>query len=173
VGYANWKEFTPSPSARLRQVQRWRRGDSGGAARPKAKLLFHYLWPLGEHQRQAVDPLFEARPTELHASHRIFLHNCSQETVREVRIRLAGAEVGYEPAITPGRFAEVSWVKHPPIRTGAIAAAAHTKLVYPVRVDFAVERGRKRASLEGEFTMDSSDGWVSFSSEDGQAKEIE
>lgn len=173
VSYGNWRENTQNLAARLRQVQRWRRGASGQPAPKAGPLPFPLLWPIGERQRAKIDPEFAARPTTVQASHRIFLYNCSAETVRSVRILLGGREVAYEPAIAPGKFAEVFWQKNSAVRAGALAAASAERIPYRLHVQFAVAKGTKRANLEGHLTLDASFGWISFTADDGQQKEIE
>jgi hypothetical protein len=172
VAYGNWKDTTPNLRARLRQIQRWR-GGARTPPRPKLKLPFRYLWPLGESQRNVVDPAFAAPRRARRASHRIFLQNCSTETVREIHVRLGGREVGYEPTLGPGGFLELRWTNNPAIRATALEATENEALYFPLAVEFAVRNGRGRASLEGRLTMAASDGWTEFRAIDGQIREIE
>lgn len=172
VGYGYWKDNTPSLAARLRQVQRWRRGSSGPPARRSGPRLFPHLWPMGERQRQKIEPAFEARSTAMEASHRVFLYNCSTETIRDVRVVLGGREVCYDPAIAAGRFVEVYWQKNNAIRTAALAAADTDRIPFRLLVEFAIARGTKQARLDGQLTLDASNGWISFTSPDGQEREL-
>lgn len=173
VAYGNWKDGTPNPLARLRQVQRWRRGSKARPASASLQPLFPYLWPMGEQQRQGMEPEFKARPSVSRGSHRLFLYNCSPEAVRDVRVRVAGQELSYEPAVPPGKFAEVHWIRSDAIRQAALSAAPAQLLRHRLLVEFVVARGTKRARLEGELTLDPGQGWVSFTSRDGRQKEIE
>jgi hypothetical protein len=103
----------------------------------------------------------------------VFLQNFSSETVREVRVNIGGSDVGFEPALVPGGFAELPWFKNDAVRSAALASPAHTELRFPLRVEFAVNKGTKRARLDGELIADSSDGWTSFASSAGDRKDIE
>jgi hypothetical protein len=120
-----------------------------------------------------VDPEFAPSPRRARGSHRIFLHNVSDETVREVRAMLGGQEVSYEPALLAKRFASILWTRNPAIRMAAVNSAPHERLPFPLALEFAVARGTRRARLEGQLILDSDDGWVMFTAEDGQTKEIE
>jgi hypothetical protein len=170
--YGGWKDDTPSSESRLRQIQRWRAGYRSPPL-PVAKLPFRYLWPVGERQRRSIDPSYNAAGRQSGAAHRIFLHNVSDETIREVRVTLGGKEVSYEPALPPKLFAPIMWTRNPAIRTAALASAPHAKLPFRLTAEFAVARGTRRARLEGDLVLDSEDGWISFASGDGQSKEIE
>jgi len=173
ASHGNWTSDTPNLRTRLRQVQRWRTGARGRAGRPRTQPAYTYLWPMGEKQRQAVEPSFPARATSLRASHRLFLRNCSSETVRELRAKLGRTDVDYEPALPPGGFTELHWTRNPAIRDGLLAAADHQILLHPLEVEFAVSNGTKRALLKGELSLDATDGWTSFRASDQSAKEIE
>jgi hypothetical protein len=173
VDYGYWKDNTPVPRARHRQVQRWRTGDKGTVRRSSVRPPFQYVWPVGERQRHALDPEFQPRATGLRASHRIFVHNCSEETLREVRVRLGDREVAYEPAMEPGKLTEIHWVKNDAIRAAALAAVGHERIPHDLQVEFAFSKGLKIGHLEGELTMDATEGWTSFTSGGGVAKEIE
>ncbi|MCI4351500.1 MAG: hypothetical protein L3K15_08325 [Thermoplasmata archaeon] len=172
VVYGGWKDDTPESESRLRQVQRWRSGFRSPGL-PTVHLPFRYLWPVGERQRHALEPGFDPGRARPRASHRVFLQNVSDEIVREVRARLGGKDVSYEPALAPKSFAMVRWTGNPDVRAAAIASGPHVRLPFPFRVEFAVAKGTRRASLDGELVLDSDDGWVSFVSSDGQSKEIE
>jgi hypothetical protein len=170
--YGSWKDDTPTTDSRLRQIQRWRRGYRS-PPRPVARLPFRYLWPIGERQRHAVDPGYVPSPHRARASRRVFLQNVSDETVREVRATLGGQEVSYEPALLAKQFASILWTRNPAIRQAAVASAPHARLPFPLKIEFAVAKGTRRATLEGQLLLDSDDGWVTFTSADGQTKEIE
>jgi hypothetical protein len=171
VAYGNWADDTPELAARLRQVQRWRRGSSG-TTRPAGRQELYHVWPAGEAQRHEIDPAFPLRRPRAPASHRLFLRNCSEETLHEVGVTLAGRAVGYEPALAPGGFTEVHWVRNEAIRAAALEAPAHERLRHPLRVDYAYARGTKRGRFEGVLLLDAMDGWTEFTAKDGEAKEI-
>jgi hypothetical protein len=171
VLYANWRDETPDPRARLRQVQRWRKGDRS-PHRPVATNLFRYVWIVGERQRQELEPEFSGRPTQLRASQRLFIHNCSTKVIQEVHVHLKGKEVAYEPAVQPGKFAEIGWFRNETIRSDLLAAVSHDRIPYSLTVEFAIDEGRRRGNLSGTAVLDASDGWVSFSSSDGQAGDL-
>ena len=172
VVYGHWKDGTPILEARLRQVQRWRKGVRY-PARTRTSLPFRYAWPVGEKQRRALDPTYGAGHPVHRATHRVFLYNCSEETLRELRMLLGGREVGYEPALPPGHFAEVVWTRNPAIRSAALGSAARARIAFPFRAEFAIVRGTRSAGLAGQLLLDTEDGWISFSSSDGQSKELE
>jgi len=173
VAYGNWREDTPNVRARLRQIQRWRTGFRGGGPPARTRLNYTFVWPMGERQRQVVEPAYPAPASPRKASRRIFLYNCSGETVRELRAKLGGAEVAYEPAIKPGAFAELHWTRNLTVRDGLLGATDHQLLHHPLEVDFAVSEGKKRASLKGVLNLDATDGWIAFRSSDNTEKEIE
>lgn len=172
VVYGHWKDDTASLEARLRQVQRWRKGYRN-PPKPPAPSQYRYLWPVGEKQRQAVEPGFVARPSQVRATHRVFLYNCSGEPLREVRARLAGKVAAYEPVIAGGRCAEIDWYRDESIHRDLLASSEHARLRYPLTVEFAVDKGRKSGRLSGELVLDASDGWVSFDAGDGSGRDLE
>lgn len=172
VEYGHWKDDTPTLAARLRQVQRWRKGYRS-PPKPPAPSLYRYVWPVGERQRQELEPTFVARPTRVKASHRLFLYNCSAEPIREVHVKLAGKAAAYEPVIPSGKFAEIDWYKDEAIHRDLIAGTDHGHLRYPLLVQFAVDKGRRSGRLEGELVLDASDGWVGFTAHDGSARDLE
>ena len=172
IAYGDWREGTPNLASRLRQVQRWRRGGQGGAG-PTAHPLFPYLWPMGEQQRQGLEPEFKAHPTIARGSNRLFLYNCSPEAVRDVRVRLDGHELSYEPAVPSGRFAEIHWRRSESVRESAIRGAGGPVRRHRLSVEFVMSKGTRRGRLDGELELDSENGWVGFSSRDGRRKEIE
>jgi len=173
VAYGNWKEDTPNVRARLRQIQRWRTGFRGGGPPARARLSYTFLWPVGERQRQVIEPAYPARTTAPKASRRIFLYNCSGEIVRELRARLGDVEVAYEPAVKPGTFAELHWTRNSTVRNELLAATEHQLLHHALEAEFAVSDGKKRASLKGVLSLDATDGWTGFRSSDRNEKEIE
>ena len=173
VAYGNWKEDTPNVRARLRQIQRWRTGFRGGGQSSRTRLSYAFVWPMGERQRQVLEPSYPARATSPKASRRIFLYNCSGEIVRELRAKLGDVEVAYEPAVKSGAFAELHWTRNPTVRDGLLGATDHQLLHHPLQVEFAVSDGRKRASLKGILSLDATDGWTAFRSSDRTEKEIE
>jgi len=173
ASHGNWKSDTPDLRARLRQVQRWRTGAWGRGGRTRAQLPFTFLWPMGEKQRQAVDPSFTARASSRRASQRLFLRNCSAEVVRELRAKIGGVEVAYEPALAAGGFTEVHWTRNLATRDALLRAQDHQILPQPLEVEFAVSNGTRRAFLKGELRLDSTDGWTSFRASDQSEKEIE
>lgn len=173
ASHGSWKADTPNLRARLRQVQRWRSGSRGGGRSPRTRLAYTFLWPMGEKQREAVESSYIARASSRRASHRLFLYNCSAEVVRELRAKVGGVEVAYEPALLAGAFTEIHWTRNPAIRDGLLQAAGHEALSHPLEVEFAVSNGTKRALLKGTLSLDATDGWNSFRARDGSAKEIE
>jgi hypothetical protein len=173
VSYGNWKDDTPNLDSRLRQVQRWRTGFRGGGKAARSPLAYTFVWPMGEKQRQGVDPTFSARPALRRASHRIFLHNCSAETLREVRARIDGVEVAYDPALGPRGFAELHWTRNRRIREGLLQSREPQTVQHALEVEFAVANGTKRASLKGDLRLETEDGWVAFRASDRSEKEIE
>lgn len=172
VGYGYWRENTENPRARLRQIQRWRKGGSAPVA-ATSPPQFHHLWPVGERQRHAVDATFTPGAAPAHASHRTFLRNCAPEPLREVRAKIGGVEVGYEPVLHPQGFMELLWVRNPAVRQAALDAEDAAVLGHTLEVDFATHRGSRRGRLKGVLSMNASDGWVTFEADDGQRKEIE
>jgi len=172
VVYGHWKDETPNLEARLRQVQRWRKGFRS-PPRPRAPSLYRHIWPVGERQRQELDPTYMARPTRLRASHRIFLRNCSSDPVQELRARLAGREVAYEPSLLPGRFVEVDWSRHEELRKWLLESGDHATRPCKLSVEFATDRGTRSGRFDGELELDSTDGWRAFVASDGSRKEIE
>lgn len=173
VAYGNWRDATPSILARLRQVQRWRRGSPRNRKPLSRDLLFRYIWPVGEKQRHSVDSAFQPRPTQLRATHRLFLRNCGPETLREVRARIDGRDMMYEPSIDGGKFGEIRWFADARLMDLLVGALPNQERLLRLEVDFAIQRGRKRAQLRGELTLHASDGWVRFASLDGGSKELE
>lgn len=173
VAHGNWRSDTPNLRARLRQVQRWRTGSTAGGRPLKTKLSYTFLWPMGERQRQALEPSYPARERSRRASHRLFLYNCSTETVRELRAKMGAVEVAYDPALSAGAFTEIHWTREPTIRSNLLAAKDHQMLQHALAVEFAVSNGTKRAILKGTLSLDATDGWTAFRGSDGTEKEIE
>jgi hypothetical protein len=172
VVYGHWKDETPSLEARLRQVQRWRKGFRS-PPRPRAPSLYRHIWPVGERQRQELDPKYVARPTRLRASHRIFLRNCSSDPIQELRARLAGREVAYEPSLLPGQFVEVDWSRLEELLKWLLESGEHAMRSCKLSVEFATNRGTRTGRFDGELELDSTDGWRTFVASDGSGKEIQ
>jgi hypothetical protein len=172
VTYGSWKDDTPNSEARLRQIQRWRTGFRS-PPKPLARLAFRHVWPVGERQRAALEPGFPGPVRSVRATHGLFLQNCSEETVRELRGSLGGRELVYQPALLPGRFVEIPWTRHEEFLARLLATEPHEALRLPLRVEFAVVRGTRRARLSGELMLDPEDGWTSFTSEDGASTDLE
>ena len=128
---------------------------------------------MGEKQRHGLEPTYVARPTHLKASQRLFLCNCSTESVRELRAKMGGVEVAYEPVVGSGAFTEIHWTRDSAIRERLLQASEHEILTVPLEVEFAIADGMKRAILKGSFSLDASDGWIAFRSSDQSEKEIE
>jgi len=172
VVYGHWKDETPNLEARLRQVQRWRKGFRS-PPRPRAPSLYRHIWPVGERQRQELDPTYVARPTRLRASHRVFLRNCSSDPIQELRARLAGREVAYEPSLLPGHFVEVDWFRDEDILKWLLESGDHATRPCKLSVEFATDRGTRSGRFDGELELDSTDGWRAFVAIDGSRKEVE
>jgi hypothetical protein len=172
VVYGHWKDETPNLEARLRQVQRWRKGFRS-PPRPRATSLFRHIWPVGERQRQELDPTYVARPTRLKASHRVFLRNCSSDPIQELRARLAGREAAYEPSLLPGHFVEVGWSLDEDLQRWLLESTDHAIRSCKLSVEFATDRGTRSGRFDGELELDSTDGWRAFIARDGSRKEIE
>lgn len=173
VSYGNWKDETPNLESRLRQVQRWRTGFRSGGQLARAQVAYTFVWPVGEKQRQGLEPSFPARPALRRASHRVFLYNCSAEILREVRAKIGGVEVAYDPALAPAGFAELHWTRNPSIKASLLRTPDNETLRFPLEVAFAVSNGTKRASLKGDLRMEANDGFVAFRASDRSEKEIE
>jgi hypothetical protein len=172
VAYGNWKDDTPLPRSRARQIQRWRRGESSGR-RVVDKPQFTELWPLGENQRHAFESSFPPAPSHRGASHRLFLRNCSPRALRELHIRLGALEIGYEPELPAGGFCEVVWTRDPAVRSALLAAGDHEQLPWELRVEFATAEGARRGRLRGTLLLDGTSGWRSFRTADGTERSIE
>jgi hypothetical protein len=173
VAYGNWRDDTPNLESRLRQVQRWRTGFRGGGRLARAPVAYTFVWPMGEKQRQGVEPSFQPRSALRRASHRIFLYNCSAETLRDLRAKVGRVEVAFDPALAPKGFAELHWTRNSAIREGLLRAPGNERIRHPLEVEFTVANGTKRASLKGELSIEANDGWVAFRASDQSEKEIE
>src|SRR5580658_3876537 len=88
VAYGEWLAETPNGRSRLRAIQRWRTGARGRDAGKGEVHLFPYVWPVGDRQRQELDPNWTTSTRNLTGSWRLFLYNCAPEVLRDVRIYL-------------------------------------------------------------------------------------
>ena len=173
VAYGSWKEETPLLRSRLRAVQRWRSGSKGPNAGRGARHLFPYLWPVGDRQRKEVDGGHQTSTVVSNGSWRLFLYNCGPEVVRDVRIFLDRHPVDYAPSVLTGRFQEIHWQRIEPIKGSLLADSGPRETPHALRVEFVINKGTRQAEVEGELTLDLSQGWVHFASRDGRGREIE
>jgi hypothetical protein len=173
LAYGEWKDDTPNLRSRLRAIQRWRSGARGRDAGKGVVHLFPYVWPVGDRQRQELDPGWTASPMVISGSWRIYLYNCAPEVVRDVRIRLDGEEVDYAPSILVGRFAEVHWQRIEAIRAETGSERATEPASHELEAEFVIARGTRQAGIAGELRLDPSQGWSFFASRDGRKREIE
>lgn len=173
IAYGAWKEETPNLRSRLRAVQRWRTGSRGREAGRGVIHLFPYVWPVGDHQRQELDPGWSVSSRVASGSWRLFLYNCAPEVVRDVRISLDGEEIDYAPSILVGRFAEIHWQKLEAIRTETLATPGSGGQRHRLEAEFVIAKGTRQARIQGEILLDPSQGWTYFSSRDGRKREIE
>lgn len=172
VAYGDWRESTPEELSRLRAVQRWRGAGARSLAAQQAKVLFPYVWPLGERQRHELEPSFAPSTRVASGSWRVFLYNCSPETLREMHVVLDGTPVGYSPFLSMGKFTELHWQ-----RDAAAKAATMGYDTAPSRHDllvrFVIAKGTREARLAGTLLLEGAQGWVAFDGGDGRTKEIE
>lgn len=173
VAYGAWVATTPVLRSRLRAVQRWRRGARGRGYGVSPQRQFPYLWPVGERQRKEAEPTFAISPVVASGSWRLYLYNCSPEVVRDVRISLDGAEIDYAPAIGVGRFAEIHWQRVDEIRGFALSGGGERTSRHALRAGFVIARGTREGLVDGELTLDASQGWVFFVARDGRRRELE
>src|SRR5579863_5387466 len=82
LAHGEWVEETPTLRSRLRAIQRWRIGDRGGERGKAAAHLFPYAWPVGDRQRQELDPAWSVSSRLASGSWRLFLYNCAPEVLR-------------------------------------------------------------------------------------------
>ena len=173
VAYGSWAESTPELASRRRSIQRWRGPEGSGAAPRAAGLLFPYLWPVGERQRHELEPGYVPSSRLSAGSWRIFLYNCSPETVREIHVTLDRAVVGYSPFLLPGRFTELLWQRVPAIKEVALADVEPRLSDHPLRVLFVLARGTREGRLEGTLRLRNDQGWAEFDGGGGRRKELE
>ena len=173
IAYGEWKEETPNLRSRLRAVQRWRSGSRGRGGSSGHPHLFPYLWPVGERQRKEVEPEFGTSSAMASGSWRIFLYNCSPEVVRDVRMSLDHVEIDYAPSILVGRFVEIHWQRIEGIRSAFLSQDADRLSRHPFEADFVIARGTRQARIGGDLTLDTTQGWVHFGSQDGRKRELE
>jgi hypothetical protein len=173
VAYGDWAAETPNHRSRLRAVQRWRTGARGREAGKGVVHLFPYVWPVGDRQRQELDPSWSPSPRMLSGSWRIFLYNCAPEVLRDVRISLDGEEIDYSPSILVGRFAEVHWQRIESIRAETLQSEGADPADHLLTAEFVIARGTRHAAIGGKLRLDPSQGWSYFASRDGRRREIE
>ena len=173
VAYGTWREETPKLRSRLRAIQRWRSGARGRGAGTGARHLFPYLWPVGERQRREIEPTFAASPLVASGSWRLFLYNCSPEVVRDVRVRINGAELDYAPSIGVSRFAEIHWQRNEDVKAASFATDGAAESRHRLEVQFVIARGTREARIQGELVLDPRQGWTFFDSRDGRRRELE
>lgn len=173
LAYGEWVEETPKLRSRLRAVQRWRSGARGREAGKAAVHLFPYVWPVGDRQRQELDPAWTVSPRVASGSWRLFLYNCAPEVVRDVRISLDGEEIDYAPSILVGRFAEVHWQRVDAVRAATLGAPGQGPTVHRLEAEFVIAKGTRQARIAGELALDPAQGWSFFASQDGRRREIE
>ncbi|HTT25999.1 MAG TPA: hypothetical protein VMH90_03430 [Thermoplasmata archaeon] len=173
VAYGEWTEETPNRRSRLRSVQRWRTGARGRDAGKGAAHLFPYVWPVGDRQRQELDPSWTTSTRNLTGSWRLFLYNCAPEVVRDVRIYLDGEEVDYAPSILVGRFAEVHWQRIEAVRAETLQGDGAPPAEHLLSAEFVIAKGTRHAAIGGRLRLDPGQGWSFFASRDGRRREIE
>lgn len=171
--YGDWCADTPNLRSRLRAVQRWRIGARGRDAGRGPVHLFPYVWPVGDRQRQELDPAWTVPNRPVTGSWRLFLYNCAPEVVRDVRIRLDGEEIDYAPSILVGRFAEVHWQRVDGIRQATLLNGSSGSTGHALEAEFVIARGTRQARIAGELSLDPGQGWAFFTSRDGRRREIE
>jgi hypothetical protein len=173
VAYGSWVDETKGLAARLRSIQRWRGGGGGAFRGPLTGGTFPFVWPMGERQRQELEPTFQPSRVPRRGSSRLFLYNCGPEVVRDVRISLDGAPIGYAPALPVGRFSEIVWMKVSELRLASLSEGADTPSEHALSVDFVVGKGMHEARLQGTLVLDPSQGWRIFQAGESRSSEIE
>jgi hypothetical protein len=173
LAYGEWAEETPKLRSRLRAVQRWRTGARGRESGKGAIHLFPYVWPIGDRQRQELDPGWTVSSRVANGSWRLFLYNCAPEVLRDVRISLDGEEIDYAPSILVGRFAEVHWQRVDSIRAATLSEPGSGSTNHRLEAEFVIAKGTRQARIAGELALDPGQGWSFFASRDGRRREIE
>ena len=173
AGHGEWVEYTPNPRSRLRAIQRWRTGARGRDAGRGVIHSFPHVWPVGERQRQELDPTWSRAGRPVAGSWRIFLYNCAPEVVRDVRIHLDGREIDYAPSILEGRFTEVHWQRIDEIRAETMGGESAPDSTHELRAEFVIARGTRQAEVLGTLTLDPDQGWTFFAAREGRQREIE
>jgi hypothetical protein len=136
----------------------------------RARILFPYVWPLGEQQRHELEPSYTPVSRLTTGSWRLFLYNCGPEVLREIHTIVDRAKVGYSPFLAMGKFAEVSWQRVPEIKVSTLARDPSR---HELSVRFVIARGTREARLDGVLHLDPEQGWTGFDAGDGRSKEIE
>jgi hypothetical protein len=172
VLHGNWADETPNLSSRLRAVQRWRGASGAALASQQAKLLFPYLWPLGERQRHELEPTYQPSARIASGSWRLFLFNCGPEVLREIHVGLDGSALGYSPFLPTSKFFEVLWQRRPQIGESALSGRSVPSR-HALTVSFVLAKGTRNGRLTGELVLDPDQGWTEFDAGDGRTKEIE
>lgn len=171
--HGDWVAETPNLRSRLRAVQRWRIGARGRDAGRGPVHLFPYVWPVGDRQRQELDPGWAVPSRLSNGTWRLFLYNCAPEVVRDVRIRLDGAEIDYAPSILVGRFAEIHWQRVEGLRDGSMGTTSGPSSTHQLEAEFVIAKGTRQARISGELSMEPGQGWAFFASRDGRRRELE
>ncbi len=173
VLYGEWRAETEQLRSRLRAVQRWRIGARGRDAGRGTVHLFPYVWPVGDRQRQELDPAWSVPNRLVTGSWRLFLYNCAPEVVRDARIRLDGEEIDYAPSILVGRFAEIHWQRVEGLRSATLLEGSEGASQHGLEAEFVIARGTRQARIAGELSLEPGQGWTFFASRDGRRREIE
>jgi hypothetical protein len=173
VAHGEWAEETPELRSRLRAVQRWRSGARGREAGKALVHLFPYAWPVGDRQRQELDPGWEVPTRPSNGSWRLYLYNCAPEVLRDVRVLLDGQEIDYSPSILMGRFAEVHWQRVEAVRGASFDGPGSAASEHELEAMFVIAKGTRQARVAGRITIEPGQGWTFFASRDGRRREIE
>ncbi len=75
------------------------------------------VWPVGMRQRKEREPKFKLPflLANTGGSERLFLEGIGDGVLHELSVVLDGQKVGYLPALRPGAFIEVEWVRAPEV----------------------------------------------------------